>query len=341
MDEAKTLKEKRRDWTRMYHKTLKEIEAIINVQRWIKDIIKMAEEANTTIAKLEGSILEASINNWLINATNIAKVSEDLRYLVQSNMESQIFQIQRMLANELDAYRGKGNSYMNNNIWEIQDLYKEEVVKKKERRIEEKEVILIKLYEVSKSISTSSAQTSFITDEVKNFFKYMKFIQAPTQTRIFRLPPHYQSLKSREEQDSEFFKEVATALVDKKHNTETARNDYQIAILQGGPSHKPYFIAVNNRGQVIISPNKKTVAIYVVGELEVLIWFMRTWTLKQRYCYNWYLKDVLWRRANGNDITISYTIVVSVSTLCSRCGILTSTSCIMTCPHCVLWIFSP
>ena len=79
------------------------------------------------------------------------------------------------------------------------------------------------------------------------------------------------SQTSREEQDSEFFKEVATALVDKKHNTETARNDYQIAILQGGPSHKPYFIAVNNRGQVIISPNKKTVAIYVVGELEVLI----------------------------------------------------------------------
>ena len=210
---------------------LKGIEVIINVQRWIKNIMKIAEEANTTIAKMEESILEASINNWLINATNIAEVSEDLRYLVQSNMESQIFQIQKMLANELDTYRGKGNSYMNDNIWEIQDLYKEEVVKKKERRIEEKEVILIKPYEVSKSTLTSLAQTSFITDEAKNFFKYMKFVQAPTQTRIFRLPSYYQSLKSRGEQDSEFFKEVATALVNKKHNTKTARNSYQIAIL--------------------------------------------------------------------------------------------------------------
>ena len=188
--------------------------------------MKMAEEANTTITEMKGSILEASINNWLINATNIAEISENLRYLVQSNIKSQIFQIQRMLANELDTYRGKGNSYMGNNIRKIQDLYKKEVVKKKERRIKKEEVILIKPYEVSKSTLTSLAQTSFIIDEVKNLFKYIKFVWAPTQTRIFRLPPYYQSLKSRGEQDYEFFKEVITALVDKKHDTKTARNDY-------------------------------------------------------------------------------------------------------------------
>ena len=161
----------------------------------------------------------------------------------------------------------KGNNYVNDNIWEIQDLYKEEVEKKEEGRIKEEEVILIKLYEVSESTLTSSlAQTSFITDKVENLFKYMKFIWTPTQTRIFRPPPHYQFLKSRGEQDSEFFKEVATALVDKKHNTKTARNGYQIAMLQRGPPHEPYFIVVDNRRQVIIGPNKKTVAIYVVEE---------------------------------------------------------------------------
>ena len=76
-----------------YHKMLKEIEAMIDVQRQIKDIMKIAEEANTTIAEMEKSILEASINNRLINATNITELSEDLKYLVQSDMESQIFQI--------------------------------------------------------------------------------------------------------------------------------------------------------------------------------------------------------------------------------------------------------
>ena len=64
---------------------------------------------------------------------------------------------------------------------------------------------------------------------------------------------------------------MATALVDNKNNTDTAQNRYPIKMYQGGPPHEPFFIAINNRGQVIISPNKKTVAMYVVGELEVLI----------------------------------------------------------------------
>jgi len=99
----------------------------------------------------------------------------------------------------------------------------------------------------------------------------MKFIWSPTQTRIFQLPPHYQSLTSRGEQNPEFWKKVAIALVKEKHNTETSQNDYSIVMYQGGWPHKPYFIAINNQGQVIISPNKKTVAMYVVGELEILI----------------------------------------------------------------------
>jgi len=61
------------------------------------------------------------------------------------------------------------------------------------------------------------------------------------------------------------------ALVDQKHNTETARNSYQIVMFQGGPPYEPYFIAIDNRGQVIIGPSKKMVATYVIGELEVLI----------------------------------------------------------------------
>ena len=38
-------------------------------------------------------------------------------------------------------------------------------------------------------------------------------------------------------------------------------------MFQGGPPHEPYFIAINNRKQIIIGPSKKIVATYVVGEL--------------------------------------------------------------------------
>jgi len=64
--------------------------------------------------------------------------------------------------------------------------------------------------------------------------------------RIFQPPPYYQSLKSRGKQDPEFWKEVATVLVENKHNIETSRNDYRITMFQGGPPHKSYFIAIDN-----------------------------------------------------------------------------------------------
>jgi len=63
----------------------------------------------------------------------------------------------------------------------------------------------------------------------------MKFVKSPTQTRIFQPPPHYQLLWSRGEQDPDFWKEVATALVDNKYNSETSRNGYLIKMFQGGP----------------------------------------------------------------------------------------------------------
>ena len=80
-----------------------------------------------------------------------------------------------MLANKLDQYKERGNKYMDDNIREIQELYIDEEMKKEEGKVEDKEVILIKLYEVSTTMSSSS-KTSFITDKVENLLKYMKFV---------------------------------------------------------------------------------------------------------------------------------------------------------------------
>ena len=41
-------------------------------------------------------------------------------------MKNWVFQIQRILANELNAYRGQGNQYVDDSIQEIQGLYKKE-----------------------------------------------------------------------------------------------------------------------------------------------------------------------------------------------------------------------
>ena len=159
---------------------------------------------------------------------------------------------------------------MDNNIRKIQELYIEKEKKEGKEKVEDEKMILIKPYEISTTTSSPSI-TSFITDEVKNLIKYIKFVRSLTQMKLFKPLPHYQSLKSRSEQDPKFWKEIARALVDQKHNTETTRNGYPIVMFQGGPPHKPYFIAIDNRGQIIIGPSKKTVATYMVGELEVLV----------------------------------------------------------------------
>ena len=136
-------------------------------------------------------------------------------------MEDHAYQVQCILANKLDAYSGRGNQYIDDNIKEIQKIYKdrEQTKNTNQGQVEDEEIILIKLYEISSSLSTKS---SFIDDEVNNLLKYMKFICSPTQTRIFQQSLHYQSLKSRGEQNQEFWKEVAIALVENKHNIETA-----------------------------------------------------------------------------------------------------------------------
>ena len=270
IDQAQVMKREREDWSRLYHKILKGLETMINVQRIMKDIKKLAEETNTIVMEIEETVLMASINNRVMNTTSITQILEDLQYLVQSDMDKQAFQIQRMLADELDLYKGKDNTYVDDNIQEIQELYGEEEKKEEKGVVENKEVILVRPYEVSSTISSSS-KTSFITDEVKNLLKYMKFVKTPLQTRIFRLPPYYQSLKSRGKQDPAFWKEIAMALLDQKHNIETSRNGYQIPMFQGGPPHKPYFVAIDNQEQIIIGPSKKIVATHVMGELEVLV----------------------------------------------------------------------
>jgi len=57
------MKREREDWTRLYHKTLKGLETMIDVQRMAKDIKKLAEEMNITLTEMEGTVLMASINN--------------------------------------------------------------------------------------------------------------------------------------------------------------------------------------------------------------------------------------------------------------------------------------
>jgi len=78
MDQAQIMKRERENWLKLYHKTLKGLETMIDIQRLVKNIKKLVEKANTTITEVEGSVLTASINNQVMNTINITQISEDL-----------------------------------------------------------------------------------------------------------------------------------------------------------------------------------------------------------------------------------------------------------------------
>jgi len=63
MNEAQILKKEQDDWIRLYHKTLKGLEAMIYMQRQIQEMMKIAGETNMMITEMKETILKASINN--------------------------------------------------------------------------------------------------------------------------------------------------------------------------------------------------------------------------------------------------------------------------------------
>ena len=54
MDKAKMMKAERNNWTKIYHKTLKGLEAMIDMQKQIKDMLKIVAETNTVKNKESG-----------------------------------------------------------------------------------------------------------------------------------------------------------------------------------------------------------------------------------------------------------------------------------------------
>ena len=63
MEEVSLFKKECNNWTRIYYKLLQDIETMIDIQKQVQDIIKLAEETNTTIMEMKGTILKASNNH--------------------------------------------------------------------------------------------------------------------------------------------------------------------------------------------------------------------------------------------------------------------------------------
>ena len=57
INKVKVFNKEHKYWTRYYYKILQEIETIIDVQKQVWDIVKLAEKINTTIIEAKETIL--------------------------------------------------------------------------------------------------------------------------------------------------------------------------------------------------------------------------------------------------------------------------------------------
>ena len=72
-------------------------------------------------------------------------------------------------------------------------------------------------------------------------------------------------------------------MLESKQNSETVWRGFKIPLYAEEPPYELWFISEAADNGYIVGPQKKSVAIYVMGEKR----FMRTWTLRKRYYNDW------------------------------------------------------
>jgi len=55
-----TLNNKRKDWTKKYYKIIRELETMADIQLQLQNIVWLAKVANTQLAEIKTTILQAS-----------------------------------------------------------------------------------------------------------------------------------------------------------------------------------------------------------------------------------------------------------------------------------------
>jgi len=71
---------------------------------------------------------------------------------------------------------------------------------KEKQQVQDKEVFLYRLY----NISPSRPKLTFIQDKVNNLDKYMKYMQSLVTTTLFYPLPYYKSIQPQGEQDEQY-----------------------------------------------------------------------------------------------------------------------------------------
>ena len=124
------------------------------IKQWKKNIVWLAEIANTQLAEIKTTILQASNAYKIQIAKDIFSILEDLWDIIQGNIKNQAYHIQVLVADEFDRCKGKENQLVKKHIKTIQNAYQETHK-------------LYKPYDIlSKSSKLKTSELIFVQDKV-------------------------------------------------------------------------------------------------------------------------------------------------------------------------------
>ena len=92
-----------------YHKIIRGLETMANIQLQLQNIIQLAWVANIQLAEIKTTILQASNTYKIQTEGDIFSISGELQDIIQGDMEKQVYHIQTLLVDELERYKGKEN----------------------------------------------------------------------------------------------------------------------------------------------------------------------------------------------------------------------------------------
>ena len=195
------------------------------------------------------------------------------------------------LVNKLTTCQGQGQSVINNHIWGLQESFAHtnqfpsipkvipRIPPKKNKIEEEEEVILIHPSPPlpnDKSTTVSSNNESMILatenpnnqiiEEIDNFIAFLKWFKAPNNVVCFLLPAGYCTISKNGKNSSRYWNWIIKGLIESKQNSEIVQRGFKILLYARGPPHEPWFIAEALDEGYIVGSQKKSVAIYAIGE---------------------------------------------------------------------------
>ena len=104
-----------------------------------------------------------------------------------------------------------------------------------------------------------------IIEEIDNLIMFLKWFKAPNNVICFLLPAGYHTI-SKNGENSLIYWNWIVKLIKSKQNLKTVQRGFKIPLYARGPPHEPWFIAEAPDEGYIVRPQKKSVAIYAMGE---------------------------------------------------------------------------